>query len=312
MTASLHAIRLFVAAYEEGSFTAAAQRENATQSGVSQHIRNLEELLGVTLFLRERSRPMPTPAGDACYRRCVETLRAHEAAAATARAYAGGQAGAIRVGLMPTMTRCAVAPVLAVFLDAHPNVAVWVVEGYSGTLTERVHAADLDFAIVPAAPTGPGIRARSFADTPEVLISRLSWDRPHLTPVRLGDLGRLDLILPGRENARRSALDAYLDANGADVGRTVELDAMLATLDLVSRTGWSTILPALIMADQIQARSFTVNPLSEPPLSLELAIIEPSRTSLSNAAMVFLEMLESHVRQLGDAWHAATAAHQAS
>jgi DNA-binding transcriptional LysR family regulator len=42
MSGSLRDIRLFIAAYEERSFTAAATRENATQSGVSQHIRKLE------------------------------------------------------------------------------------------------------------------------------------------------------------------------------------------------------------------------------------------------------------------------------
>ncbi|HIC67388.1 MAG TPA: LysR family transcriptional regulator, partial [Paracoccus sp.] len=44
---SLRDISIFVAAYEERSFTAAAERENATQSGVSQHMRNLEYMLGV-------------------------------------------------------------------------------------------------------------------------------------------------------------------------------------------------------------------------------------------------------------------------
>ncbi len=43
MSQSIRDIRVFVAAYEEGSFTAAAARENATQSGVSQHVRKLEE-----------------------------------------------------------------------------------------------------------------------------------------------------------------------------------------------------------------------------------------------------------------------------
>ena len=38
-TGSFRDIRMFVAAYEERSFTAAAKRENATQSGVSQHMR---------------------------------------------------------------------------------------------------------------------------------------------------------------------------------------------------------------------------------------------------------------------------------
>src|SRR5205823_3109046 len=44
---SLRDTRLFVAVYEERSFTAAAARENATQSGVSQRIRLVEDYSGV-------------------------------------------------------------------------------------------------------------------------------------------------------------------------------------------------------------------------------------------------------------------------
>ena len=75
---SLRQIRLFVAAYEEGSFTAAAHRENATQSGVSQHMHKLEARFGVALFSRETGAIHPTPAGDLYYRYCIEILRVHE------------------------------------------------------------------------------------------------------------------------------------------------------------------------------------------------------------------------------------------
>ena len=46
MSESLRDFHLFVAVYEERSFTAAAAREHATQSGVSQHVRKLEDSLG--------------------------------------------------------------------------------------------------------------------------------------------------------------------------------------------------------------------------------------------------------------------------
>ncbi len=65
MTDSLRSIQVFVATYEERSFTAAARREHATQSGVSQHVRKLEDRLGAKLFSRDRGRVVPTPAGDA-------------------------------------------------------------------------------------------------------------------------------------------------------------------------------------------------------------------------------------------------------
>ena len=49
---TLRQIRSVIAVFEEGSFTRAADRENATQSGVSQHVAAVEAALGVTLFDR--------------------------------------------------------------------------------------------------------------------------------------------------------------------------------------------------------------------------------------------------------------------
>ena len=90
MSESLRDFHLFVAVYEERSFTAAAAREHATQSGVSQHVRKLEDNLGVRLFSRDKGQVVPTPAGDSLYQRCIEMLRLHEAAKRTMRSYGQG------------------------------------------------------------------------------------------------------------------------------------------------------------------------------------------------------------------------------
>jgi DNA-binding transcriptional LysR family regulator len=295
-------MRLFVAAYEERSFTAAAARENATQSGVSQHIRKLEESLRVNLFARDRGRVAPTPAGDSYYQRCIEVLRAHEAAGRAVQAYARGLDGDIVVGLMPTMTRCALAPVLAAFIEAHPNVAVRVVEGYSAALTQQVQAGELDFAVVPAFSGAPGLKSRLFLRTPELLVSGSGSRLSHGEAVRLADLGRLKLVVPSRANTRRNLLETYFASNGVEIERLIELDAMLGTLDFVRRTGWMTILPAIMMADGGEPRLFTVNRIADPPFTLDLVLIEPSRRPMSPAAEAFLAMLEEESAALDARW----------
>jgi DNA-binding transcriptional LysR family regulator len=301
MQGSLRDIRLFVAAYEERSFTAAAQRESATQSGVSQHIRNLEESFGVRLFLRDKGRVVPTPAGDSYYRRCIEVLRAHDAASRAVKSYAAGLEGEIVVGLMPTMTRCTLAPVLADFVERHPNIAVRVVEGYSASLTQMVRAGELDFAIVPAFPGAPGLKSRLFLRTPEVLVSRAGSRLAHLAPVRLADLGALRLVLPSKLNTRRLTLETYCASNGVEIERVLELDAMLGTLDFVARTDWVAVLPALMMARD-PSGLFTVNPIRDPGLALDLVLIEPSRRAMSEPAEVFLGMLEREAAALNAEW----------
>ena len=292
-------ILLFVAAYEERSFTAAAVREGATQSGVSQHVRKLEDRFGTRLFMRDRGRVSPTPAGDRYYLRCLEVLRAHHAAAQVLRDCRGGLSGAVTVGLMPTVTRCALAPVLARFIDDHPNVAVRVQEGYSGALTEQVRQGALDFAVVPDFAGLPGLVSRPFATTPEVLVAATG---AHAEPVRLAELGPLSIVLPGPANIRRGTVESYLRSNGVTVARVITLDAMPATLDLVATAAWVAVLPGVMMArDRVQTRH-AVRPLAEPPLSLDLVTIEASRRPLSPAALAFRQALQATTEAACRAW----------
>jgi DNA-binding transcriptional LysR family regulator len=301
MSESLRDMRLFVAVYEERSFTAAAARENATQPGVSQHIRKLEDRLGVTLFARAGG-VLPTPAADAYYRGCIDVLRTHDEAAQTLKRFGGGLAGEIVVGLMPTITRCALAPALARFMELHPNVAVRVVEAYSGILTEQVRAGELAFAIVPPVLGETGLRSRLFLSTPELLVSGRRSRLPHLAPVRLADLGPLSLVVPGAANVRRQRIDAYLAANDVTVARRLELDTMFGTLDFVAGTDWMTILPGAMMVSDIERSDLTINPLADPPLALDLMLVEPSRRALAPAAEAFLDVLGAETRRLDERW----------
>ena len=302
MSGSLRDIRLFVAAYEERSFTAAAHREHATQSGVSQHIRKLEQALGVNLFSRDKGQVAPTPAGDSYYQRCIDVLRAHATATSTVKTFATGLAGSIVVGLMPTMTRCMLAPVLSAFADAHPNMVVRIIEGYSAPLTQQVRSGDLDFAIVPAFAGLPGLKSRLFLRTPELLVSgpRSPWT--HLTPLSLSTLGPLKLVLPSKVNTRRQLIETYCGSNGIEIARVIEIDGMMGALDLVARSDWLTILPGIMMAIDDQAGQLKCYPMIEPPLMLDLALIEPSRRPMSDAAQVFLEMLDAEAHRLNARW----------
>lgn len=302
MPGSLKDIRLFVAAYEERSFTNAARRENTTQSGVSQHIRALEDGLGVRLFSRTKGQVMPTPAGEGYYQRCIDVLRAHATATGVAKSFAQGLEGSLVVGLMPTMTRCMLAPVLATFTEAHPNVFVRVVEGYSAPLTQQVRSGELDFAIVPAFEGLPGLKSRLFVRTPEMLVSAMSSPWEHLAPIDLASLAPLKLVLPSKGNTRRHRVETYCASNGIEIVRLLEMDAMLGALDFVARSDWLTILPGVMMA--VDDPRLKVNPLANPALDLDLALIEPSRRPLSKAAGWFLALLEEEAVRLNGRWTA--------
>jgi LysR family nitrogen assimilation transcriptional regulator len=303
----LRQIRAVIAVCEEGSFTRAAARENATQSGISQHVAAVERALGIKLFERSSGGVTPTPAGLRYYKRCVEAVGTLEHAAEEARSLGGGVTGELRIGLMPTFTRAVLAPVLDDFVPRCPDVRLHIVEGYSGALTEMVVDDNLDFAVVPAFEGTIGLKSRLLVRDREMLISGPRRGLQALAPVRLAEIQPLKIVVPGPDNIRRRNLETYFQSHGVEIEAMLEMDAMIATLEFVACSDWTTVLPSVISVNDIGRGELTVNPLAGPEMHAEFVVIQPTRRTLSMQARLFLERFEQEVAHIHAVWDAAIA-----
>jgi LysR family transcriptional regulator, nitrogen assimilation regulatory protein len=304
----LRQVRAVIAVCEEGSFTRAAERENATQSGISQHVAAVERTLGVKLFERLSGAVKPTPAGQRYYKSCVEAVGALENAAEEARALAGQVTGELRIGLMPTFTRAVLAPVLDDFVPRCPEVRLHIVESYSNALTAMVLDEDLDFAVVPAFEGTIGLKSRLLVRDREMLVSGPKRGLVPLSPLRLAECKPLKFVLPGPDNIRRRNLETYFQSHGVEVEAVLEMDAMIATLEFVARTDWVTILPSVISINDVGRGELIVNPIVDPELHAEFVVIQPTRRTLSTQARLFLERFEREVAHIHAAWERTLAA----
>lgn len=292
-------IRMFVAVYEEGSFTVAASREGLVQSGVSAHVRQLEAQLGVRLFSRDRA-IVPTPAGHAYYKQCVQLLRLHEAASNAVGRRAEPATGTLRIGMIPTMTRSVFSRALRLFETTYPNVSVQLTEGTGALLVTSVRRGMLDFAITQRmsyeAGGASGLGISVFTRTPAFLVSSPNSNLPHCEPIRLSKIDDLHLVLPV---GRRPLLEQYLiDHNVRVVQRLNRFESMLGAMDLVRSSHWTAIISGLFIADDLRRRRFTLNPLADPILWDEMLLVEPTRKPLTIAAQSFIELLRQATEEL--------------
>ena len=288
-------LRFFVAVYEEGSFSAGAIRVNATQSGLSMHVRQLENRYGVELLKRSSTGVEPTEAGRTFYARAIEVLNATERAEDTLRGLSGVISDHIRVGLMPAFTGSVLTPALMRFSEDYPNVRVSVEEAYSATLSRRVSEGKLIFAIVPAVDTDLGLETSLMAQDQECLVCAAGRDMAAGRTVRLADLSPLRLVLPSSVNARRPRIERYLSVNGIDVAEVMELDAMMGTLDMVANSEWTSILPSILAQadrDGIKQRFLQ---LIDPPLSVKYMRISNKARPLGHAAQAFADVIQEEL-----------------
>ncbi|WP_419913189.1 LysR family transcriptional regulator [Hoeflea sp.] len=289
-------MRFLVAIHEERSFTAAARRVNATQSGLSMQIKELEERLGLRLFDRSSTGVTPTTAGDRLYERATRILREVSAIENDVQTLSGQVSGHVQVGMMPTFARAVLAPVLERFARHYPNVDIKVTEAYSAVLSEAVTNGQMDMAVVPSGKMVPGLKAEHLATDVEVFVTSPNTKRTHLEPVDLSKCKPLKLALPGPGNARREKIDTYLETYQVPIDSIMELDTMMATLDLVSRSDWTTILPGCLCLPDIDDPRRKLHPIVNPPLVVDYVFIEPASQSKTQAAQLFADEIVKEIR----------------
>ncbi|HCF4952245.1 LysR family transcriptional regulator NmoR [Pseudomonas aeruginosa] len=150
----LSSLEIFRAVAHEASVTRAAQRLQRAQSNVTTRIRQLEEDLGVELFLRDGKRMSLTERGSEFLAYAEQLLAlADEARQSTHPAEPGGR---LRLGSMESTAASRLPALLASYHKACPRVALEVSTGTSRALFDGVRARRLDCALVAAGPGWAG------------------------------------------------------------------------------------------------------------------------------------------------------------
>ncbi|WP_400770438.1 LysR family transcriptional regulator [Methylosinus sporium] len=169
---SLDQLRTFIAAADEGSFSAAGRRLGRAQSVVSQTLANLEGQLGVRLFERKGRYPQLTAEGKALLSEARSVAASMDLFKARARGFAGGLEPELSVivnVLFPTETLTrAVVDFQAEFPDTPLRIAV---EGL-GAVIDSVLGRHCSFGIRgPLAIGHPELASETLLDIRYVMVA---------------------------------------------------------------------------------------------------------------------------------------------
>ncbi|HMB47397.1 MAG TPA: LysR family transcriptional regulator, partial [Afifellaceae bacterium] len=138
-------LRIFTAVVREGGVTRAAQRLNRVQSNVTTRIRQLEEKLGVSLFIREGKRLTLAPAGQVLMEYADRLLDlADEARSAV---HGSAPHGIFRLGAMESTAAVRLPAPLAQYNRRYPQVKLELRTGNPVQLASAVLAGELDAAL---------------------------------------------------------------------------------------------------------------------------------------------------------------------
>lgn len=280
--------RMLVAVADAGSITRAAEHVGMTQSGASQALALLEDMLGVQLFTRENRQTLPTAIGLQVIEQARLMLGALETIRTTVDAAKDIQRGTIRLASFPMVLATFLPPLLRQFNQLYPGIQVVALEVSDDEVEALLSVGLIDLGVVlnPPAERNAGLLGRDNWVAVLPIAHALAW-RPGEVGVSLAELVAQPFVLATggcSVNARSLAADAGLEL--LDV--RVEVREWSSAFTLVREHVGVTLVPEMTLPTD--RKGLRIVPLTTP-IHREFALVVPQGRIPSTAVQALLEMV---------------------
>jgi DNA-binding transcriptional LysR family regulator len=291
-------LRLFVSVVEEGTITAAAQREHIAAAAVSKRLSELEALLGAALLKRSNKGIEPTEAGLALLFMARSALNNLNEIIVQMREFSHGRRGSVQVLANISAISQRLPGLLQSFMQAYPLIQVSLQEHTSLAITQAVAQNQADIGVFTRLPHSAAVESYPF------YLDRLVLLVPNAHPLARRQRLRFSETLGHDYIALRSGtqLNFQLLKAASDLGRSLKIRMEVASYDalcLMVQAGMGIGIMPQASAAIYKMSGAKVLQLDEPWAARELDICVRSRAQLSVAAGLFLDHLLASANEPG-------------
>lgn len=297
-------LRAFLAAFDLGTFTAAARELGVSQASVSELIVRLEVELGVSLFVRSSRKLVPTSAADELAVHARRTLRAAEDAISAVRSLTSLEAGVATFGVSRNANYYGLSNLVQEFHAVYPGVKVRMVGLNSYEVAKSVDKGEIEAGFIVLPVPFEGLHIEPLL-TDEVFYAT-AGPPPRAGLAELTDLVSEGLVLYDAHSGwndptRRQLLDRAHNL-GMRLDPIIEVEQADSALSLVAAgTGATLVSGSLVRAGRVP-ENVQVFPFQAPLLE-KLALVSREDASISQATREIMTLIRRLVvgPQLGRA-----------
>lgn len=225
-------LKAFHAVARHGGFSKAAERLGLTQPAVSEHIRNLEEVYGVTLIDRGPSGIVLTDLGRKLYAIAERQFEVEAEAVQLLSRARRLEEGQLVLGADAAVH---VLPLVARFREAYPRIAIRIEAGNSTELLARLKAFRIDAVVVAQAPADPGLSTLRMRSNRLVALVPSCHALAGSGSIGFADFAALPLILREEGSVTRRLVVEEMHRRGQSPRIVLEIETREAAREAVAQ-----------------------------------------------------------------------------
>lgn len=295
----LKQLKYFLCVSEVGSFSKAAVLLSVAQPILSRQIKALEQDLNAELFYRNGRGIVLSEAGKLLEGYAKDIVGTADRASFEITAMKSAPRGQITIAMPPSIGWVLTVPLVLRCRREFPNIALHVVEGFSGHVTEWLSSGRIDIGVVYNAPRLPALMTEPLLEERLVLLGPASDPAGvGAATVPVSRLASIPLILPARPHGLRVLIDRTLEKVGVAANVQLELDAMASTLGLVEEGTGYTILCDAAVRPLVRAGRIRSWPIEAPTITRQLMLATSTQRPMSVATRVVAKLTRAQVAEL--------------
>ncbi len=207
-------LKVFYTVGKKQSFTKAASELFITQPAITQHIKRLEEDLGVMLFERRGSFITLTREGDILYKYASEIFQLYQEALFELGTLKNQHQGSLRLGASTTIAQYLISPVLASFHEKSPNLKLNLLNGNTELIVNALLSKSIDLGIVEGKKHHSDLKYTDFMEDELVAVVQSNSRYAKKNTIELNDLLTIPLVMREHGSGTLEVIESAFKENG--------------------------------------------------------------------------------------------------
>ena len=296
MPINFRQLEVFCAVAETKSFTRASHVLFISQSTVSQHIRELEDSLGVKLFDRNRRNVSLTPSAECLLEHGHHIFRMLDEAEAAAKTSKDPYRGKLSFGCASTTLLYNLPAILMEYTRKYPNVELNITGGTIQEVATQMWSGALDLALVVLPLSSPAMEKVVLFEESFALVLPANHPLAARSDLDVSDLAGERFILHRPGQNTRKLIDRYLFKHRVTPKVAIELAETEAIKAMVARGLGVSILPEGSVVGTRNQKEVQTFRIPRKDLKRSMAVVYPKPQALRPPAVAMVEMLQHHFR----------------
>lgn len=233
MNINFELYRIFYTVANHGNITKASEELMISQPAISKSIKNLEEQLGGTLFIRTKRGVILTDGGKEFYKYIKQAMEYIQNAESKFTDLINLETGSIKIGISTTLTKEFLLPFLEIFHAKYPNINIEINTDITNELIPKLRNGLIDMIILNLAKNhyGEDIEILKIKEIHDCFVCNKSFSELLNRKVSIKELAKYPLILLPKGANTRMFVDNLASNHGVTLKPNIELASIALNVE---------------------------------------------------------------------------------